>query len=144
MSSCVCVSVISLYVCRVCNCIEVAARIGLFFANGLPSTSATLCFKEIGVSPKIRVFPFVTSSQTLDLENMATAPNHRQVWYKQRQWSVCCWQHMAATADVASLQSLSAYQIIRKYMLKATVWNYLTNMYLYNSFNEKLLLYFAF
>jgi len=39
------------------------------FAHGLPSTYDTLCFKESGVSPKIRVLP----SGNLDLENLATA-----------------------------------------------------------------------
>jgi len=46
-----------------------------FWARRLRSTYPTLCYKEIGVSPKIRVLSTSsgTLSQTLDLENFATA-----------------------------------------------------------------------
>jgi len=46
-----------------------------FLAWRLPSTFPTLCFKhtEIWLSPKIRVLPSATLSQTPDLENFATA-----------------------------------------------------------------------
>ena len=46
-----------------------------FWARRLRSTYPTLCYKEIGVSPKIRVRSTSsgTLSQTLDLENFATA-----------------------------------------------------------------------
>ena len=40
-------------------------------------TYPTLCYKEIWVSPKIRVLPSVTLSQTPDLENFATASGSR-------------------------------------------------------------------
>ena len=44
-----------------------------FLAWELHSTLPTLCFKEIQVSPKIRVLPSGTLPQTLDLENFAMA-----------------------------------------------------------------------
>jgi len=43
----------------------------------LPSTCPTLCYKEIWVSPKIRVLPSGTLSQTLDLENFDPAIRSR-------------------------------------------------------------------
>jgi len=51
---CVCVSV-----CHtpVMYCIETAARIELLFACRFPSTYATLCVKNISVSPKTMVLP---------------------------------------------------------------------------------------
>ena len=45
-----------------------AERIGLVFGMGVP----TLFYKEIRVSPKIRIRPCGTLPQTLDLENCAT------------------------------------------------------------------------
>ena len=36
-------------------------------------THHTLCFKEIWVTPKIRILPFGTLSKMLDLENFVTA-----------------------------------------------------------------------
>jgi len=46
---------------------ETAERIELILAWELPSTYPTQCYKEIRVSPKIRVLPSGTTSQTLDL-----------------------------------------------------------------------------
>jgi len=40
-----------------------------FLARRLPSTDPTLCCKEIWVSPKVRVVPCGTSSETPDLKN---------------------------------------------------------------------------
>jgi len=77
-----CVSVTRWY------CIEMAARIELAFANGIPSTLATPCFKEM--SPKIRVLPFGTLSETLDLENFGHGASTVGKCDKQRQRSVCC------------------------------------------------------
>ena len=48
-----------------------------FLARRLPSTIPTLCYKEIGVSPKIKVLPSGTLSQTPDVENFATASRSR-------------------------------------------------------------------
>ena len=58
-------------------CIETTGRIELVFGVGLPSTYPTLCSKEIWLSPKIRVLPSGTLSQTPDLENFATASRSR-------------------------------------------------------------------
>ena len=44
-----------------------------FLARRLPSTCPTLCFKEIWITPKIRILPFGTLSQTVDLQNFAMA-----------------------------------------------------------------------
>ena len=43
-----------------------------FLASRLLSTYPTLCYKEIQVYTKIRVFPTGTLSQTPDLENFAS------------------------------------------------------------------------
>ena len=43
----------------------------------LPSTFPTLCYEEIWVSPKIRVLPSRTVSQTPDLENFAMSSRPR-------------------------------------------------------------------
>jgi len=48
-----------------------------FLAQRLPSTYRTLCYKELSVSPKIRILPSGTLSQTSDLENCATASRSR-------------------------------------------------------------------
>jgi len=62
------VSVASLY------CIETIGRIERdFLAWRLPSTCPTLCCMEIRVSPKIKILPSGTLSETLGLENFATA-----------------------------------------------------------------------
>ena len=45
----------------------------VFFAREFLSTHPTLYFKEIRVSPKLMVLPSGTLTQTLDLENFATA-----------------------------------------------------------------------
>jgi len=67
---------------RVCLCLSVTSRGILskrmnesswFLALELPSTRPTLCSKKIRVSPKIRVLPSGTLSQTPDLENFASA-----------------------------------------------------------------------
>jgi len=67
---------------RVCLCLSVTSRGILskrmnesswFWALELPSTRPTLCSKKIRVSPKIRVLPSGTLSQTPDLENFASA-----------------------------------------------------------------------
>jgi len=42
-----------------------------FLACELPSTHVTLCYKEIRVSPKIRILPSGTLSLTPDLENFS-------------------------------------------------------------------------
>ena len=63
-----CLSV-CLSVC-VCVCLN---QPSWFLAWELHSTLPTLCFKEIQVSPKIRVLPSGTLPQTLDLENFAMA-----------------------------------------------------------------------
>jgi len=68
----VCPSVTSRY------CIETTGRIGLVLARRLPSTYTTLCYKEIWVSPKIRVLPSRTLSQIPDVENFATASRSRR------------------------------------------------------------------
>jgi len=44
-----------------------------FLAWELPSTHPILCYKEILVPPKLKVLSSGTLSQTLDLENFATA-----------------------------------------------------------------------
>jgi len=49
----VCLSVCSSNRC----CIETTGQIELVLARRLPSTIPTLCYKEIGVSPKIKVLP---------------------------------------------------------------------------------------
>jgi len=49
--------------------IETDERIELFLARELPSTHPTLCSEEIRVSPKTRVLPSGTLSQTLDFKN---------------------------------------------------------------------------
>ena len=48
-----------------------------FLAWRLPSTYSTLCCKEICVSPKIRILPSGTLSQTSYLENFTTASRSR-------------------------------------------------------------------
>jgi len=48
-------------------CIETAAY-------SFPSTYVTLCFREIGVSPKQGYFPQELCPKLRDLENFATAP----------------------------------------------------------------------
>ena len=58
----VCPSITSRY------CIETTARIELVSGTGLSSTYPTLCCGEIRVSPKNRVLPSGTLSQTSDLE----------------------------------------------------------------------------
>jgi len=70
--SCRCVSV-CLYVC---TCLSVCYTPVLYQNGGTDrtvfvATYATVCFKKIRVSLKIRVFPFETLFQTLDLENLA-------------------------------------------------------------------------
>jgi len=59
--------------------LETTGRIELVLAWQLLSTYLTPCFKEIRVDirPKIRVLPSGTLSQTLDLENFATARRWR-------------------------------------------------------------------
>jgi len=59
-------------------CIETTGRIELIVGIGLPSTDPTLCYKEIWVSPIIRVLPYWTLCQTLDLENFTTASQSRR------------------------------------------------------------------
>ena len=60
------------YLClSVCVCVCLNQP-SWFLAWELHSTLPTLCFKEIKVSPKIRVLPSGTLPQTLDLENFAT------------------------------------------------------------------------
>ena len=55
-------------------CIETTGDIVLVFGTEASfHLRPTLCYKEIWVSPKIRVRPSGTLSQTLDLENFATA-----------------------------------------------------------------------
>ena len=46
----------------------------------LPLTYYTLCFKEIWVSPKIRVLLSGTLSRMTDLENFATAAGRWDGW----------------------------------------------------------------
>ena len=53
----------------------------------LPSTYPTLCYREIWVSPKIRVLPSGTLSQTRDLDNFATV-------------SQSCCQRNSSTVDL--------------------------------------------
>ena len=48
-------------------CIETTGRIELVLARRLPSICPTLCYKEIWVSPKIRVLPSGTLSQNTGL-----------------------------------------------------------------------------
>jgi len=60
-------------------------------------TNATLYFREIRVSAKIKVF----FSGTLKISPRHT--DRRREQYKQRQWSTCCWQHLGTKADVASV-----------------------------------------
>jgi len=55
LSSCVSVT------CR--YCIEMTGRIELVFGMEAHSTHPTLCYKEIWISPKIRVLPSVTLSK---------------------------------------------------------------------------------
>jgi len=50
-----------------------------FLAQKLPSTTPTLCCKEIQVSTKIRVLVSGTFSSTPDLENFATRIDSRNV-----------------------------------------------------------------
>jgi len=59
-------------------CIETTWRIELIVGIGLPSTDPTLCYKEIWVSPKIKVLPYWTLCQTPDLENFTTASQSRR------------------------------------------------------------------
>jgi len=58
-------------------CITTTGRIELVLAWRLPSTYPALRGKEILLSPKIRVLPSGTSSQTPDFENFATASRSR-------------------------------------------------------------------
>jgi len=55
-----------------------------FLAWRLPSTYPTLRYKEIWVSPKIRVLPSGTLSQTSDLENFATVSRSRCITTRRR------------------------------------------------------------
>ena len=68
-------------------CVETTGRIGLVLARRLPATYATLSHKEIWVFRKIRALPPGTLSQTLDLENFATA-------------SGCCCQRNSSKVEV--------------------------------------------
>ena len=62
-----------------------------FFAYRFLSKYATLCFREIRVSPKVRLLPSGTLSQTLDLETILPhGTNRRRARYKQATASVCC------------------------------------------------------
>jgi len=60
----------------------------LFLARRLPSTYPTPCYEEIRVPLKIRVLSCGTLSQTLDLENFATA-------------SRSCYQQNSSTVEPA-------------------------------------------
>ena len=59
-------------------CVETTGRIEPVLARRIPFTYLTLCFKKILVSPKIRVLPSETLSQTLDLENFSTVSRRRR------------------------------------------------------------------
>ena len=64
---------------------------------GLPSTYTTLCWKEIFVSPTIRLLPFPsgTLSQTSDLENFAAASRlHCQQLVVVVVDGRVCWRHI--------------------------------------------------
>jgi len=78
LSSCVrpsvCPSVTSRYYIETTGRVDESRE---YLARRLPSTYSTLRYKEIWVSPKIRVLPSVTLSQTPDLENFATASRSR-------------------------------------------------------------------
>jgi len=90
---------------RVC-CIATAARIELIFPYGLLSTYATLCFRVPYL--KIRVLPSGILSQTLVLENLATACRHcRWMQHKERQRSVWCWEHLATMAELVKFRPSS-------------------------------------
>jgi len=70
--------------------------------TGYPWLScATLCFREISMSPKIKVLFSGTLSRLWTQKLSPRYTNRRRVRYKQRQQSACCWQHLATKADVA-------------------------------------------
>jgi len=62
-------------------------RAGIWHTGFLPSSPHFLCYKEISVSPKIRVLPSETLSQTPDQENFSTASRSR------------CQQHSSSTVE---------------------------------------------
>jgi len=66
---CACMSVL-LHASIVSKWLNVSSS---FMAQRLPSAYATMCFKEIQVSPKLRELPSGTFLQTLDFKNFATA-----------------------------------------------------------------------
>jgi len=75
-------------------CVETAARLELIFCIDFPRPILR-CFREIRVSPKIWVLPTGTLSQTLDLENFATAHHDgRRVRYKLRLQADWCLRHI--------------------------------------------------
>jgi len=86
LSSCVRLSVCPSATSR--YCIGTTGRIELVSAWWLPSTNPTLRCTEIWVSPKIRVFPSGTLSQTPDFENFATTSRSR------------CQQHSSSSSTV--------------------------------------------
>jgi len=62
-------------------------RAGIWHTGFLPSSPHFLCYKEISVSPKIRVLPSETLFHTPDLENFSTASRSR------------CQQHSSSTVE---------------------------------------------
>ena len=69
-------------------CVETTGRIEVVFGMEILSTYLTLWYKEMWVSPKITVLPCGTLSQTLDLDNFATASRSR------------CQQHSSSSSTV--------------------------------------------
>ena len=71
MSSCVCLSVRPSVTSQ--YCMDTAGRIGLgFWYRGL-FIYPTVCYREIWVSPKVKVLPSEMLSLTLNFENFASA-----------------------------------------------------------------------
>jgi len=58
-------------------------------------------FREVRISSKIRELPSEFCPKLGILKSWLRHVDSRRVRYKQRQRSVCCWQHLARTVDVA-------------------------------------------
>jgi len=86
--------------------IKTDGRIELVFAWKLPSTYPTPCCQEIRVSAKIRALPSGILSQTLDLENFATASrsccqqNSSTVELVDHTYDGCGWTHIVYYTSV--------------------------------------------
>jgi len=115
---------------RVCLCLSVTSRGILskrmnesswFWALELPSTRPTLCSKKIRVSPKIRVLPSGTLSQTPDLENFASAyrSSKRVMCY---QLSSTTWRH--SERDKLDIIGQLSWQYLRAPTLDHCSWSH--------------------